>query len=107
MSIFVIGLCSRDSMNAYGKFLYTLISLWRQQFNIILYKWKKGIPQNDSSIWEKMHFHLKVNILPFSTEVSGTGSSDGFIGEEAFTGAGMVKGKDGGASETSDSEDWA
>lgn len=54
-----------------------------------------------------MHFHLKVNILPFSTEVSGTGSSDGFIGEEAFTGAGMVKGKDGGASETSDSEDWA
>lgn len=44
--------------------------------------------------------------LPFSTEVSDTASSDCFIGEEAFTGAGMVKGKDGGASETSDSEDW-
>lgn len=45
------------------------------------------------------------NILPFSIEVSGTGSCDCFIGEEAFTGAGMVKGKDGGASEMSDSED--
>lgn len=47
----------------------------------------------------------KKNTLPFSTEVSDTASSDCFIGEEAFTGAGMVKGKDGGASETSDSED--
>lgn len=45
------------------------------------------------------------NILPFSTEVSGTASCDCFTGEEAFTGAGMVKGKDGGASEMSDSED--
>lgn len=47
----------------------------------------------------------KTAVLPFSTEVSGTGSCDCFIGEEAFTGAGMVKGKDGGASEISDSED--
>ena len=44
-------------------------------------------------------------ILPFSTEVSGTGSCDCFIGEDSFMGAGMVNGKDGGASEMSDSED--
>lgn len=44
-------------------------------------------------------------LLPFSAELSGTGSCDGFTGEEAFTGAGMVRGRDGGASETSDSED--
>lgn len=44
-------------------------------------------------------------MLPFSTEVSDPGSCDCFTGEEAFTGAGMVKGKDGGASEMSDSDD--
>jgi hypothetical protein len=54
----------------------------------------------------KEHLHKRKNAaLPFSTEVSDTGSRDCFIGEEAFTGAGMVKGKDGGASEISDSED--
>lgn len=66
---------------------------------------ERNAPESDSSVQGKIHFHTRKNILPFSTHVSGTGSCDCFIGEEAFTGAGMVKGKDGGASEMSDSED--
>jgi len=52
--------------------------------------------------------HQYPSALPLSTDASGLESRNCLIGEEALTGAGILNGsgKDAGASERSDSEDW-